>query len=160
MADPDASLGITASADTTAIRNALRFAMQLGAPPTLSQQATFIFPSTGRRYYLDNVEVFTPRVDRDGVPLNPEIKVVENQAVERKVDCAVEIEHIKPNELPVGPYRPTKATVTVLDEQYGLINGCREMRYSGDTYLFDSQNGMGLFDMGVFVMYFYGADES
>jgi len=161
MAVPDPSLGILANIDAVAVRNALRFAMQFGAPPEDARKATFVFPSSGKTYTKGLVTVTNPRLDRDGVPLDPEIKVTKATPTEVQVDCAVEVNDVRPEELPVGKYRATKATVTVLDEQYALIKGCKEMRFNGDRYAYDSeQYGLGLAQIGVYVMHFFGIDES
>jgi hypothetical protein len=162
MATPNSNLGISYSFDATQFRNSIRFAMQMGAPIDPALRATFVFPESGTTTYTKNGDPVTnPRLDRDGVPLDPEIEITRPAPVEVAVDCSVEIDHVRPDEMPVGTYRPTRAVVTVLDEQYAQIKGCRELRFNGDRYLFDSeQYGLGLFGVGIAVMHFYAVDES
>ena len=56
--------------------------------------------------------------------------------VTKRVDCAVEFERADAEELPVGNFRPTKATVTLLDEEYDQVKGARELVYNGDRYVY------------------------
>jgi hypothetical protein len=160
MAQPNPSLGITTSFDATQFRNAVRFAMQMGAPPTPDLRALFMFPSTGRTYVKNGSPVTNPRTDRDGVPLDPEIQMVDAPGSEVAVDCAVEISPADPEELPVGQFRPTKAEVTLLDVDFAQVDGCKELRYNGDRYAFGYEtHGLGMFDVGVHVLTFYALDE-
>lgn len=162
MAIPDASLGIGVDFDADAFRNGIRFAMQMGAPPDEERKAVFVFKSTARSYWKDGVELTEqPRIDRDGKPLDPTIKVVEVPGRREQVDCAVEILRADATELPVGNFRPTKAVVTLLDEEYAKIEGCRELIYNADRYLYGYEpEAPGLFDVGTHTIVFYALDES
>jgi len=160
MAQPNPALGISATFDPTTFRNAIRFAMQMGSPPDPARRATFIFPSAGKSYVKNGSAVANPRTDRDGVPLDPEIRTVEIPGGEVLVDCAIEIQPADADELPVGSFRPTKAVVTLLDEEFAQVNGCKELRYNGDRYAYGYETeGLGLFDVGVHVLTFYALDE-
>ena len=162
MATPDASLGIGADFDADAFRTAIRFAMQMGSPPDEDRQAVFVFKSSGRSYWKDGVELDDPpRVDRDGKPLDPTIEVREVPGRREKVDCAIEILRADADELPVGNFRPTKAVVTLLDQEYAKIEGCRELLYNADRYLYGYEpEAPGLFDVGTHTIIFYALDES
>lgn len=159
---PNPALGFSANPDMDKVRRALRFAMELGAPPETQRQATFIFPGGARSYEKDGVVLDTvPRLDRDGRPFDPTIAVITSPGREVQVDVAIEITRADADEGPVGTFRHTKATVTVLDEQYVLIKGAREMRFNGDKYVFAYEpEGLGLFGMGVNTMIFYARDET
>lgn len=161
MATPNANLGISASFDATAFQNAIKFAMQMGAPNVLAKQAVFVFKSTTRTYSKNGDPVVDPRLDRDGVPLDPEVLVTEGSERLVKVDAAIEIEPADPNEMPVGNFRPTKALVTLLDAEFALVDGCDELRYNGDRYAFGYEPGaFGLFNAGIHQLTFYALDES
>ena len=155
--------GIAGTAfDAAGFRSAIRFAMTMGAPPDPARQAKFVFPSAGKTYWKNDVEITTPpRVDREGKPLDPEIEIVEVPPVEVSVTCAVEITRADADELPVGRFRATKAIVTILDQEFAQINGCKELVFNLDRYVFGySQYGLGMFDVGVHTLVFYALDES
>jgi hypothetical protein len=171
MVNPDPALGISADFDGDQFRNAIRFAMQMGTPPEVGKRASFVFKSTGRTYWKDagvddagdprTIQQMSPRLDRDGKPLDPTIQVINTAPVIKTVDCVVEITRADADELPVGNFRPTKATVTLLDEQYDQVKGCRELLFNGDRYLYGYEpEGLGLFDVGVNTIIFYATDET
>lgn len=162
MVQPEDSLGITASFDNDAFRNAVRFAMQMGINPDPDRRPIFIRKATGRTYKKDGVVLGPPpRMDRDGKPLDPDIEVIKAPDVQVSVDCAIEVERADAEELPVGNFRPTKVVVTLLDNQYTLVKDCRELLYNGDRYLFGYEpESTGLFEVGVYTMIFYALDES
>lgn len=164
MATPDPALGFDVDFDKEAFENGIRFSMQMGAPNDLDRQAVFIKKSTTVRYFLGSTEVFPGadlRTDRDGKPLNPDVRMEAGTDQEIPVDCAIEITKADADELPVGDFRPTKATVTVLDSDYLDIEGCQEMRYNADRYLFGYEpEADGMFDSGVHQLVFYAVDDS
>lgn len=162
MAIPDDALGIAVDFDGEGFRNAIRFAMEMGTNPDPDKAPVFIQKGTGRTYWKDDVElVVTPRLDRDGQPLDPTIEVRRESDDQIRVDCAVEVERADAEELPVGTFRLVKLVVTLLDDQYELVKDCRELLYNGDAYLFGYEpESNGLFDVGVYTMIFYAKDES
>lgn len=163
MADTDPSLGITADFPSDDFRSAVRFAMQMGAPPDPTLRGTFVFASTGRTYSKDGdpLDAEDVRLDRNGVPLDPEVSVTETLPVKKQVDCAIEITRADADELPVGNFRQTKAVVTLLDQEHEQVKGCRDLVYNGDRYRFGYEPETdGMFDVGVFTMIFYALDEN
>jgi hypothetical protein len=161
MGDIDPSLGISVDFDSQGFRDAIHFAMEMGAAPDPTLRPTFIFKSTVQSYRKNGVPVPDPRLDRDGKPLDPDIEAVETSGNRVQVDCAIEIIRADADELPVGNFRPTKAVVTLLDEEYAQVKGCREMVYDGDRYLFGYElEALGLFDVGTFTLIFYCLDDS
>lgn len=161
MATPDSNLGISASFDATQFRNAITFAMQMGTPPDTAKQAKFIKKSTDRTYWKNNIPVISPKLDRDGLPLDPTVEVRTSADTSISANCAIEIDRADADELPVGNFRATKAIVTFLDTDYALVVGCQEMIYNGDRYIYGYEpEGLGLFDVGVNTMIFYAVQES
>jgi hypothetical protein len=162
MVRPDPALGISADFDGDQFRDSIRFSMQMGISPDGGKQPIFVFRSASRTYWRGDVQLTTtPRLDRDGKPLDPTVRVVESPPQTKRVDCAVEIERADAAELPVGNFRPTKATVTLLDQQYEQVKGARELVYNGDRYVYGYEPvGLGLFDVGVNQIIFYAVDES
>lgn len=163
MATPDSSLGLSADGfDSETFRNAIKFAMQMGTPPDPDRRPKFVKRSNIRTYWRNGVELLeTPRMGREGEPLDAdiEIKVVPPELIE--VDCAIEIVLADADELPVGNFRQTKAMVTFLDDDYAKIEGCKEMTYNGDQYLYGYEpEANGMFDVGVHTIVWYALDES
>jgi hypothetical protein len=154
--------------DPNVFREAISFAMTMGAPPDPDARAVFVFSQGTRTYWKNGVQLTTtPRLDQDGRPLDPTIQVRAEPAVTKKqgpgadeVDCAIEFDIVNTEELPVGNLRPGRLTVTVLDTDYAKVEGCREVLISGDRYTFQYEPpSMGLFDVGVRQMIFYAVDE-
>lgn len=162
MATPDSNLGISVNFPEEQFRNAIHFAMQMGKNPDETRQAVFIVTGTGRTFWKNDVLVVgTPRLDRDGMPLDPEIEVRHQADTEIKRDCAIEVVRADAEELPVGNFRPTKCVVTLLDDDYQAVKAARRLRYNGDEYLFGYEpESEGLFEVGVYTMIFYALDES
>jgi hypothetical protein len=152
--------------DAAQFRDAIRFAMQMGAPSDPARAPRFIRRGGGRTYWLGDVQQFPPptgtlRVDRDGNPLNPEVEVRTQPDTEYRVDCAVEIQPVETDELPVGNFRNTKAVVTLLDQQYAEVEGVHEMVYNGDRYLFGYEPEInGLFDVDTHQLVFYALADT
>lgn len=162
MATPDSGLGINVNFPEQQFRDAIHFAMQMGKNPDEDRQPVFIIPSTVRTYWKDGVElVSTPRLDRDGEPLDPDIEVRGGADTEVQRDCAIEVQRADADELPVGNFRPTKVVVTLLDDDYQAVKDARRLRYNGDEYLFGYEpESDGLFEVGVYTLIFYALDES
>ena len=155
--------------DAAQFREAIKFAMTMGAPPAPGDRAIFVFGSTGQTYWKNGIQLLiTPMLDQDGRPLDPTVEVRKTQAVTKKqgpaadeIDCAIEFEPVDREELPVGNLRPGKMTVTVLDADYTKIQGCKEVQMTGDRYLFQYEvPALGLFDVGIRQLVFYALDES
>jgi hypothetical protein len=162
MVDPDPALGIAVDFDGDGFRAAIRFAMQMGTIPDPARRPKFILKSGITPTYTKNGSpVTSPRLDRDGKPLDPNVRVVTGADREVEVDCAVEVTRADAEEGPVGNFRPTKVVDTLLDEQYALVVGARELIYNADRYVFGYEpESNGLFDVGVYTMIFYPRDES
>lgn len=164
MQPRDASFG--AGFDAAKFRAGVLGAMQMGAPPDAIRRATFIFPPGARRYERDGVPLTVPpRLDRDGRPFDPHIAVITEPGREVVVDCAIEmtlaVRSADGEEGPVGAFRHTRVNVTLLDAEYQLVKGCKELRYNGDVYLYGYEpQGLGLFGVGVHTMIFYARDET
>lgn len=149
---PDASLGLPTAFDSATVRNALLFAMQMGAPAD-GLKATFIRRGEGVQYFHRDdpatpLDPTTVQKDRDGKPLNSQIIAKRADDTEVEVDVAIEITEVPPDELPVGNFSPTKATVTLMHQEFLLIQGCQEMRFNNERYAYsEALDANGLFDM-------------
>lgn len=171
MAQPDPALGVAANFPSATTRNALLFAMQMGQPDrnadlTVTKRVVFVKKSPGRRYFLGDVEQFQPpvgdlRLDRDGRPLNPEVRVEQTPDIRVAVDCGIELTEATADEMPVGNFRPVKATITLMEPEYQQIQGCRELSYNNDRYGFSYElDATGLFDLTFHTLIFFAINES
>lgn len=166
MATPNVP-GFPTGFDSQGFRQAIHFAMQMGAPPDQERRVRFLKKSTVPvQYFKGGTQLFPPplgtlRLDRDGNPLDPEVEVVETADEALYPDCAVEVDRADADELPVGNFRPTKLIVTLLDNEYDQVQGCKELVYNGDRYIYGYEpEANGLFDVGVHTMIFYALNES
>lgn len=161
MATPDGSLGINASFDADQFRSAIKFAMQMGSPPDSDKQVYFISKSSAATYFKNGFEVTGIRLDRDKMPLDPDVEVRTAADVEIQVDCAIEVVRADTNEIPVGNFGDTKAVVTLLDVDYEQVKDCQEIRFNGDIYQRGYEpDGLGLFDVGINTIIYYALQET
>ena len=160
MALPDAALGISANFDAQEFRDGIHFAMQMGTPIAEDRKPAFVFASPGRSYTKNGETVTNVRLDSSGQPIDPEVRVVEIPGKRVQVDCAVEIAKADSDEMPVGNFRGTKATVTLLDVDYEQVQGCKELEFNGDRYSYGYEpDGLALFDVAVHTLVFYALEE-
>lgn len=153
--------GTNAGFSAAQFRESIAFAMVMGAPPDPARRARFVFPPGPPTYMKAGAPVANPRLDRDGRPLDPDVKVVQTPGAEVSVNCAVEIVKADAEEIPTGNFRPTKAIVTLLDVDHAQVEGCRELIYNNDRYLFGYEpEALGMFEVGIFTMIFHGLSES
>lgn len=147
--------------DATQFRDAITFAMQMGTPPDANIAPKFVFPAGTPTYYKNGTLIASPPLDQDGLPFDPEIVKVQDPGEVVTCNCSVEVSRADADEIPVGNFRPVKAVVTLLDTDYELIKGCREMIFNNDTYSYGYEPGaLGLFDVGIHIMVFYAVQET
>lgn len=166
---PSSSLGLSANFPSATVRNALLFAMQMGAPNEVSEadkrQVRFLRRNGTVQYFREDsivpLTVGSFRTDRDGKPLDPTIRMETSPDEEVLVDVAIEMEEASAEEVPVGNFRPVKATITLMAEEYAQIVGCREVSYNNDRYGYAYElEANGLFDMTFHTLIFFAIDES
>jgi len=166
MVQPNPSLGISVDFPSDTVRNALLFAMQMGSPNDTTRQVRFIKKAPGRQYFKGLVEQFQPpvgtlRLDRDGRPLDPEVRIVQTPDEEIDVDVAIELTEANADELPVGNFRPVKATITLMEPEYAQIQGSREVEFNTDRYGFAYElDTTALFDLDFHTLIFFALNES
>lgn len=141
-------------------RDNIRFAMQMGAPTSTTEQVTFYWnrektyspQDHGRRPYD-----FTQATVTD-VPGNADIP-----AGSTTVDCAVEFtpRNSTGAENQVGAFEAPRCVVTILDEEYATIEGFDYAMIDGTTYHPDYvAPPLGLFDVTVYQIHLTAADEA
>lgn len=138
--------------DSQAFRDGIHFAMQMGLPPAESEQPLFEFPSQ---------LVYTGSADDEDVPFDPDLTVQRTTPDPVRVPCAVEYFHDEGQLTNFGLQQPTRIRVTVLDEDYVLIEGCNACIIKGDRYKFRSiEPPGGLFDVGYYLLHFTAEQET
>lgn len=153
--------GTDSGFDAPGFREAITFAMNMGLPQDVSERATFHFKPT--RSYQDssgNV-VLNPRVDQNGQPLDPSIRVVRTHPAPVQVPVAVEFDTAGLDERPVGSFKPTKVSITVLDEHWPQVSSAIEVELGGDRYVISyTQPPVGLFDVTIYTMECFARSET
>lgn len=112
----------------TQFRNGVLTAMAFGEPTVDEDKPRFLFPQT--KGYPPGTAL-----DQEGQPLDPTIEPLEETGKDPvTIPCAVEFEQAKAEELPVGAFRPTKATITILDTHFQQIVDATDVVLGGDKY--------------------------
>lgn len=129
--------------DPNVIRRGLIQAMTIGEPPKDEDKPKFVVPGSGAPVYTRNgvpINATSVRLDAQGRPLDPTVKVTRTMPTSVQIPFAVEIAPANAEEVPVGNFRPTKATLTVLDEDgegnalFAQVKNATDVIMGGDTY--------------------------
>lgn len=122
----------------------IRAAMEMGATLAEEDRATFHFPETGTSTHRSE----------DDVPWNP--AVVQDRAGKDPVvvPCAVDYEEPADQDTRLGLIRPTRLSITLLEDDYRAIEGCSHVVYGGERYEYRATQVGALFDAGVYVVKF------
>ncbi len=139
--------------NATEFREAIRFAMNMGLPQDELQRVTF--------RWLEqkdfNIE------DSEGLPYDftssPTITAAQQDVL---VDAAVEFLGTSSiNGTSIGGFNIPRAIVTLLDEDYDLVEGADEILLGENIYTIDFvAPPMGLFEVTVWQIYCSALDES
>lgn len=115
--------------DADAFRDALRFAMDMGAPIDDAQKATFYFPKTA-------TVAVGGTADAEGVPYSPNTAVTKAPSKDPvKVSCGIEDAAGNADVTNLGNFGDG-IIVTLLDTEYALVQGFEYVVYKGDRYDF------------------------
>ena len=153
MATPtDSSFG--AGFDATKFRNAVRSAMEMGLPNTVSERATFRWNVERTFSYQDEA---TNPYDWTDTP------VTEVTHADVLIPVAVEFT-ARPagtTDTPIGQFDTARAVVTILDTDYPDVAGADQVILGGNTYSIQFvAPPIGLFTVTVYQMYLEAVDES
>lgn len=135
-------------------RDAIHFAMKMGAPADPEAQVTFYF----------DADATTSAVSMDSrrVPFDPDADV--NPGTGRqplRVDCAVEYFDAEGQPTGFGLLTPSRLAITLLDVDYEQVVGTSYVVVHGDRYDFRrTEPPVGLFDAGIFTMHFTAQNET
>lgn len=155
--------GTNAQFDAQAFREAIGFAMTMGLPEDPSERATFHFRPTVEYWTTDATptQVINPRLDASGNPLDPNIRVRRINPTPVRIPVAVEFDTAAVDERPVGAFKPTKATITILDEHWSDVSTAVEVELGGDRYVISySHPPMGLFNVTIYTIECFARAET
>lgn len=145
---PGFGTGFNAAQFRTAIKNAMR----MGLPNTVSERATF--------RWTPNYTYQT--ADPGGTPYDLKSEpVTEDIREDVQVDCAVEFvsRATASGGTPIGVFDAARAVITVLDTDYAAIAGADQVILGGDVYKVDYvAPPMGLFEVTVYQIYATAVD--
>lgn len=134
--------GVDAGFDAAAFRTAIRTAMTMGLPTDTSQQITFVFLET------DTYAAEDTNHDPYGWSSSPITEVAERTV---QVPAAVEWGIGTLSDTAAGQFDTSKVTVTLLDVDYALVAGCKEVRINNTRFEIDVWGPpLGLFDVTVY----------
>lgn len=153
--------GTDASFDATQFRDAIKFAMNMGLPDDPNERATFYFRPTMR--YVDQAgnEAINPRLDQNGKPLDPSIRIVREHPTPVQVPVAVEFNTANVDERPVGAFKPTRVSITVLDEHWPRVEQAIEVELGGDRYVISYERPpVGLFEVTIHTIECFAQSET
>lgn len=120
--------------DATEFRDAIEFAMTMGLPEDTDERPTFHFKAVRAYEDRNGNPVVDPRVDQDGNPIDPNIRVTTTPPDPVQIPCAVEFDTARPDERPVGSFKSTKASITILDVHWPQVEDAIEVELGGDRY--------------------------
>lgn len=153
--------GTNEAFDATAFRDAIEFAMTMGLPQDTNERPTFHFEPTKAYVDRNGDPVVDPRVDQDGNPIDPNIRVTTTPPDPVQIPCAVEFSTSRPDERPVGSFKATKATITILDTHWPQVEDAIEVSLGGDRYAISYEHPPpGLFDATVHMIECFAISET
>jgi hypothetical protein len=146
---PGFGSGFNADTFRTNIKNTMR----MGSPQSVPERVTFRW-RTKKNY--------AGKTDKKGKPfdLAAAATIPADAKADIQIDCAVEIEDRNPAGTPLGQFNTPKATITVLDEDYALIDGAHEVLIGENTYTINYTEPVGLFSVTVYTIHATARDES
>jgi hypothetical protein len=140
-------------------RDGIRFAMEMAAAPEVDRQVLFFFPS--QLVFVDPGDEGTA-VDAEGVPFDPNVPVQRQTPPPVQVPCAVEYFDVTGQQVSgFGPISASRIKVLLLDDEHAQVEGCERVEIDGDVYWYRrTQPPSGLFDVGIFEMWFHAEQET
>lgn len=135
-------------------KDAIHFAMNMGLPNADSEKATF---------YWNTTRTFDKK-DSAGRPLA--LKAVPLTTVEKDpVQIPVAVEYARTgiggtDGTGAGSFDGSRATLTILDEDYESVRDADYVSLGGDRYNIDFTTSVGLFDVTIYQMFIRAWDES
>lgn len=138
------------------VRDALRFAMNMGLPETPSERVTFRWSSDKQYNVADNA----------GNPYDfTATPAVNNSRPDVQIDAAVEFmaatAMVSETGTVFGGFQTPSAVITVLDEDYPSVEGADKVLLGGDTFnVVYVAPPIGLFDMTIYQIHARARDKT
>lgn len=143
--------------DGRAFRKNIQFVMRMGAPTNADDQATFLFPSQ----LVYDSPTDGEDTDATGVPFDPSIPVRRVLPPAVKVPCAVEYRDAEGIVTDFGTITPSRAVITLLDEDYRKVEGCNAVLLAGERFVYQrTEFPSALFDVGLYVLHFTAENDT
>lgn len=146
--------GTNAAFNSQAFKDGIHLAMNMALPGTVADRATFQW----------RVEKTFAKQDNANRPYDwTSTAVTSNERADVQVSCAVEFaaRTTTAGETPLGKFDSTRAIITLLDEDYALIEGADTVLLGQNTYDVDFvAPPIGLFEVTIYQLYCSARDES
>jgi hypothetical protein len=143
--------GTSGSFNASAFRSAIRFAMDMGAPPATGDRLTFHWNPTATT---------VASKDGEGVPFDPAATITRTTPPPVTAPCAVEFHDATGEPTPFGVVIPSKVSVVLLDEDYCAVKTADYVVIAGDKYIRSHEPpSVGLFDVGVHTIVYIAENE-
>lgn len=146
--------GTDARFNATQFREAIQFAMNMGAPTETADQVTFVW----------NVKDDYASEDNTGSPWDWTATPTQDNSVDNVTLTNVAVEYFSGlgdlNARAAGQFDNPTAVVTILDEDYTSVVGANEVLLGGNTYVINYVTQVGLFDVDVYQIHCTARDES
>lgn len=144
--------GADSGFNSAEFRDAIHFAMKMGAAPEVDEQAIFHFATAS---------AFTAPADGADVPFDPSAVITTTTPDPVKVDCAIEYLDSENQPTSFGLMAPTRIVVTLLDVDYEQVQDAAYVVIHGDRYDYRrTEPPAGLFDVGLYTMHFTARNET
>lgn len=125
-------------------RTQIRFAMNMGAPVNAPDRATF------RWLHHKTYAIQDPTTAPYSWDASPATDVSHPDV---QVPVAVQLGSVSPQQTDLGTFNPSKATLTVLDEDYALVEGADLVLLGQVVYEIDGvRPPEGLFDVTIYTI--------
>lgn len=150
--------GTNPAFNATTFRNAIKTAMQMGAPTSTSQQVTFHW-TTRYDYSEDDADSSGYSWSWDATPVST------NAPADVRIDCAVEFEGGNEDDTTMGRFDNLRGVITVLDTDWPSLSiGGRmadQVTIDGSTYrILYVLPPIGLFEVTVYQIAIEAEDEA
>jgi hypothetical protein len=138
--------GSNAGFDAGAFRTAIRFAMTMGSPTQTVEKATFRWVRQQGFNPQDPAHRPYSWTQTPATDTTPDDVVLDNVAVEFATNRAG-------GGTSVGDFVPLRATVTLLDEEYALVEGADQVLLGGHLYMVSMTTVVAMFSVDVYQMF-------
>jgi hypothetical protein len=146
--------GTNAAFDSQAFKDGIHLAMNMALPGTVADRATFRW----------RVQKTFSKQDTANRPYDwTATELTTDARADVQVPCAVEFSSrtTMAGQTAMGHFDSSKAVITLLDEDYALVEGADEVLLGQNTYVVDFvAPPIGLFNVTIYQMYCSARDES